>query len=162
MAIGFAAELKDEEVKQWLKQLSAKIKKISDANLPKLAAKFGTVIFADIMRHFSEQNGPNGSWEAWSSLYRKRQEKLGKSQGSNMLKITGRLRNSMSPNKYKKTSDALMWYNPAKTASGFAYAYAHDNDEEPRKQLPQRKFMWISRDAFDKLAMITLEELVDT
>jgi phage gpG-like protein len=162
MVGGFAAELDDEEVKAWLKQLSAKLKKISDASLPRLAAKFGTVIFADIMRHFADQKGPSGAWPAWSKLYRNRQDKLGKSQGSNMLKMTGRLRNSFSPTNYRRSSDALLWYNPATTTKGFPYAYAHDNDDESRKQLPQRKFMWISRDAFDKLAMITLEELVDT
>jgi len=162
MPVGFAAELKDEEVKEWLKKLSNKIKKISDANLPKLAAKFGTVIFADIIRHFQDQSGPSGKWESWSDLYKKRQEKLGKNEGTNILKFSGKLRNSFSPQKYKRSGDSLLWYNPATTKKGFPYAYAHDNDDEPRRQLPQRKFMWISRSAFDKLAMITLEELLDT
>lgn len=58
--------------------------------------------------------------------------------------------------------DGILFYNNAKVkGTGFPYAYAHDNDTEPRSRLPQRKFMWLSDEGMEKLIGVTEGWLAD-
>lgn len=154
MAIGFSADIDDEQIRDWLNKLTANIKKVKSGNMPKLIARFGTIIAADVFKHFTTEEGPNGSWEVWSKNYNPGKGRI--------LQQTGRLRNSFKPTNFRKDSEGLLWYNNAMTKAGFPYAYAHDNDEGGREQLPQRKFMWVSNSAMDQLAEATLDVLIES
>lgn len=153
MVSDFSARIKSDELSRWLKAMDALIKKMESGTADKVFAAFGTVIAADIFRHFKNQEGPDGPWQPWSPNYKRRSGMI--------LQFNGTLRNSIQASNYRVDKGTLLWFSNAETVSGFPYAYAHDNGERPRKKLPQRKFMWISRGAFDKIAMITLNALVD-
>jgi len=161
MTTEITAEFKDDEVKQFLDKLNKNLKAIDKKKFGKIAAGFGTVIFADVQRHFREALGPDGPWEKWSDLYAERQKKLGKSWPGNALKFSGFLRNNFKPTNYKQGKDGLFWFNNAQTKSGFPYAYAHDNDTDSRSTLPRRSFMWLSKDGFDKISQIAIDALVE-
>lgn len=156
MTTQFSAEFKDDELREFLDQLNNNLKQINKNNLKTIVARFGTVVFADIIKHFENAQGSNGPWEKWSDLYTSRQRQLGKSWPSNALQFSGRLRNTFKPTNYRNTSDGLLWYNNAKTSEGFPYAAHHDETA-----LVTRSFMWLSRDAFDKLMEITLDALLE-
>ena len=160
MAVQGSAEFKDHELKDFLNKLSKNYKKIPKGEINRLNAAIGTIIAGDVDRHFLKQEGPDGPWNSWSDFYEKIMGGSGKTSSSNMLKITGRLRNSFRPSSYRKTGDGLLWYNPATTKSGFPYAYAHDNDDSPRTILPRRSFMWLTKDALENIAKETLEVLL--
>jgi phage gpG-like protein len=136
----------------------------------------GVYVLQDIMDHFKKEEGPSGGWPAWSTSYAgavaghfafrrfgNRTVRLDPHQmeeygikpprkPGKMLQATGRLRNSFTEGRWRKNSVGIEWYNPAKTRSGFPYAYAHN---EGGDRLPQRRFMWLSDKALNKIAQVT-------
>lgn len=106
-----------------------------------------SIVYRDIMQHFDQQLGEDDPWPQWSPRYRAFMEKIGKG-GNRILQDSGRLRQSFQPTNVRPTEAGLLWFNNAKTAKGFPYAAAHD---EGGRRLPQRQFMWLSREALDDI-----------
>ena len=143
-----------KEAQDFLRKLVKKkdqIKDRDDAYVGLLSA----VVFRDIITHFEREEGSKGAWKAWSKVHAQHMEKIGKG-GNKILQDTGRLRQSFQPTSYRKTNEGILWFNPAKTKSGFPYAYAHD---EGGPKLPKRDFMYLSDEAKEKLETITLKFL---
>lgn len=138
----------DKRVKDLLKDLTKKLDNIQEKKKDVIAI-FSAVVFKDVMKHFAEQKGPNGGWAQWSPKYAKYMASIGKSS-NNILQDTGRLRQSFGPTNYRVTKEGITWYNNAKTKSGFPYAAAHNNDE-PRRTLPRREFMWLSSEGMQDI-----------
>ena len=148
---GVTAELKDKELRQFLKALGKIDRK---GRLKEFARKISApIVFKDVMDHFAKEMGPDGKWKEWSPRYADQMEKKGK-QSNKILQDGTDMRQQFKPQNYKLGSlkGSLIWLNSAETEDGFPYAYAHDNDEEPRSKLPQRSFMWLSDSAMNKIA----------
>jgi hypothetical protein len=129
-------------------------------------------VFQDIMEHFAKQEGPGGKWPAWSTSYMDaiqgraafrfingRLVRLNEYQVEEygikpprkmglMLQATGNLRKSFTPTSWLGNDAGILFYNRAKTRTGFAYAEAHDQGTE---KLPQRNFMWLSTKAMGNI-----------
>jgi phage gpG-like protein len=154
MSFDTSVEFKDEDIKKFLNDLEENVKKVETANLPRLIAIFSTIVFKDVQKHFQDSSGEDGKWAPWSKNYKRKNGQI--------LRDTGRLRNTFKPAMVRRESDGILWYNNATTKKGFPYAYAHDNGEAPRTILPRRSFMWLSRSAFEEIAKATLEVLIGT
>lgn len=115
-----------------------------------------SIAFRDIIRHFQSEEGPEEAWEPWSEIYEAHMIKIGKG-GNKILQDTGNLRQQNQPANRRKVQDGVLFFNPAKTKGGFPYAFAHDNNEQPRKKLPRRPFMWLSENALEDMAQNTLK-----
>ena len=146
--MGTATWIGLEEMKKELGTMSKRLRFLTKDR--KWIAIASALVFDDIIDHFQKEEGPKARWARWSDRYRKHMSKIGKG-GNKILQDTGRLRQSFKPTNFRKVKDGVLWFNNAKTKTGFPYAYAHDNDERPRRQLPQRKFMWFSPKGFKKL-----------
>jgi hypothetical protein len=155
MTAQISAEFKDKELRKFLSDLNSNLKKLSIGKFSQVMNAFGVIIYADVIRHFQDTMGPKGKWGSWSKLYRDRQAKLGYREPNNVLRNTGHLFQSFKPSNYKKESEGLLWFNNANTRSGFPYAYFHDEGSKK-----PRSFMWLSRAAFDNLAMAALDALL--
>jgi phage gpG-like protein len=153
MAIESAIELAfdAEKVLSWLKAIEQRRKAIEKRESA-FCNSIGIFVFQDVLDHFKNEQGSDGKWVGWSSSYSAKMKAAGKG-GNNILQDTGRLRNSFTPGQWRKTSQGIEWYNPAKTNSGFPYAYAHD---EGGPKLPKRDFMWLSDAAMNKISEATL------
>lgn len=166
------------ESKRWQTLLKSIEKKWDDIkNRRTFGAIISTVVYKNIIEHFEEEMGPDGKWTPWSASYiaaiqgrvafryfkgriiplgphqmeeygikPARRGKMGK-----ILQDTGRLRQSISPSKWRPNPEGIVFYNNAKTKSGFPYAQAHD-DGGPN--LPQRKFMYLSKKGMVKLITV--------
>lgn len=158
------AIFQDEQIQNFLKNMTKKLKNVEDGD-KKYAALLSVHVFADIMNHFRQQEGSEGQWKEWSPSYKDYMEKIGKS-GNNLLQWTGRLRQN-----FGKTSDeaakkslrissrSFTWFNNAKVGrKDFPYAAAHDNGGS---KLPKRDFMWLSDEAAEKMAKDTLAFILD-
>lgn len=141
--------------KEWDKILKKLRKKWNDIeNRKEFGGIISSFVFADIMSHFEKEKGPDGPWVEWSKSYKDHLNKIGRS-GNKKLQFDGKLRQSFTPTNYRASSDGVLFFNNAKTKTGFPYAYAHDNDEEPRKKLPRRAFMWLSSQAINGIINAT-------
>lgn len=143
-----------KEARDFLRNL---LKRSQDVSSKAFAAFLSPFVFADIIEHFQDQTGSKGKWKHWSKFYREHMVEIGKG-GNKILQDTGRLRGSFKPTNFRIGSDSIVWYNNAKTASGFPYAAAHD---QGGPKLPQRDFMYLSDKAQDKIETATLEFLED-
>lgn len=146
----------DSEAQAFLKKLIKKTDQIK-GGAKAFGALASAVVFGDIISHFEKQQGSEGAWAPWSSAYRTHMDKIGKG-GNMILADTGRLRQSFTPTSYRQVNEGILWFNPAKTKSGFPYAAAHD---EGGPKLPKRDFMWLSDEAKDKLEDVTLKFIED-
>lgn len=88
--------------------------------------KIGMIGQRDVINHFKDERGPFG---AWPSLQSDR-----KRGGSKILQDTGTLR---VRNRYRVEGKNVVLYNDT------VYAGVH-NYGSPKKNIPQRKFLWIS------------------
>lgn len=114
-------------------------------------------VYKDILDHFKKREGPNGSWPAWSEAYENAQVKRSRSE-TNMLQDTGFLKKNVRPKNWRKDgAGELEWFNPAKNEDGEPYAMWHDEGFE---DIPQRQFMWLSKQAFEQIGRVTLEFMV--
>jgi phage gpG-like protein len=150
-------EFKDKNLLIYLQSLKVNLKKFKDHN-KKVGNIFSVFVFKDVIDHFEKERGPKRRWQHWSDSYIGKMIK--KKKIANMiLQDTGRLRNNFKPHKFRSTKNGFLWFNNAKTKKGFPYAAAHNNDE-PRKTLPQRKFMWLSAKALTKISDVSLDRLL--
>lgn len=142
---GFEATFDDKKVRDFLKQLTVKTKQIADKN-KKFVDLLSVIVFADVINHFENERGPKSRWQSWSKRYQNFMLKLG-NDGNKILQDSGTLRNAFKPANYRTTSNAIVWFNKARTKKGFPYAFAHN---EGGPVLPQRQFMWLSDNAMNK------------
>lgn len=157
--MSFQAEFDTQEVTKYLNEMLGKLGSIDQGDI-KFAKIISAIVYRDVMDHFKRQEGETGAWKEWSDSYQTFMARIGKS-GNNILQDTGKLRNSFAPGNYKRTSKGLVWFNNARTRSGFPYAYAHDNATEKRSTLPRREFMWLSKDAMGDIAIRALEYVTE-
>ena len=135
------AEFKFESA-QWDKVLKKLRSKWDDIRSRK---EFGGIVsiaaFKDIMEHFENEQGPDGSWEKRSQPYKTWIEKQGYTK---ILQVTGKLRGSLTPEKgkFRANSSGILLY------SNLEYADRHDSG---KNGMPKRKFMWISKGAIDSI-----------
>jgi phage gpG-like protein len=146
--------INDKEAQEFIKKAIKKVDQIKQGERS-FASAVSAIVFSDIMGHFKQQQGSLGPWKPWSKIYASHMDKIGKG-GNQILQDTGRLRQSFLPTNYRTTSEGILWFNPARTKSGFPYAAAHD---EGGPKLPKRDFMWISDDAKDRIEDVTLKFL---
>lgn len=139
-------EFDNEEVEKAIRNLLAKTEAISKQD-KEIVGILSKIVFSDVMDHFSKSEGSTGPWPKWSASYTKFMNRIGRG-GNKILINNGRLRLNFQPMNVRKTADGLMWFNNAKTASGFPYAAAHD---EGGPKLPQRQFMWLSNQAIESI-----------
>jgi phage gpG-like protein len=168
--------------KQWdnlLKKVRARYKDIEQRK--QWGGLASAIVFRDIMDHFRKEEGPDGKWADWSHSYMQAIAGLVAFRYSKALKrviaitdddflsknkpprkpgkklqVTGNLRTSFTPSSWRAQREGLMFFNKAKTSSGFPYAYAHDTGGP---KLPQRKFMWLSKKGMNSLARQTVRWL---
>ena len=148
--------LHDKEAQAFLKKLIKKKEAISKGQ-QEYVSLLSAIVYSDIIDHFEHERGSEGPWKEWSKAYRAHMQAIGK-EGNRILQDTGRLRQSFMPTNWKLTTEGILWFNPAKTRSGFPYAAAHD---EGGKKLPKRDFMWLSDQARERISDQTLEFLED-
>lgn len=149
-------ELQDEEVRKFIKNLQTRTKRVKGADA-KYIGLLSAIVYADVIRHFEEQQGSAGPWEKWSDSYDEYMKSVGKG-GNKILQDTGKLRNNFKPQKVRSTNSGILWFNDAKTKKGFPYAAAH---QEGGSKLPKRDFMWLSNQAIDKIAVQTLQFILE-
>lgn len=138
-----------EELTKLLKRLETKAKKLKNTHRD-FGHLLGSIVYADIIDHFSNEDGPNGKWAKWSKVYQAHMEKIGKG-GNQILQDTGKLRNAFTPFQFRQVSGGYLWYNLME------YSGMHDRGE---KGMPQRQFMWLSDEALQNIADQTLAFLV--
>lgn len=156
-----AAEIKfdPQDWERILKRIRSKWKDIEARKT--FGQVISTKVYEDIIRHFEQEKGPGGKWTKWSKSYKQFLDEQGRG-GNKILQYSGRLKQSFTPQSWRSARDGIMFYNNAKVqGSGFPYAYAHDNDDEPRTRLPQRKFMWLSDEGMLKIIEVTEGWLAD-
>jgi len=154
------ARFDDKRMRKFLRKLTSKVEQI-DGGVNKYVTEISPIAFKDVMDHFAKEMGPDGRWKPWADSTRTRLARMGKA-GNNILIDNGFLRQQTKPALFGSSSsrgEIVLLINNAKTKSGFPYAFAHDNDTEPRKQLPMRKFMWLSDKAQVKIVRQTLSFL---
>jgi phage gpG-like protein len=148
--------LQDEEARRFLESAIENVKKIKGGDR-KYADAISSVVFKDIMDHFKSEQGEDGPWTQWSSFYADHMAKVG-TGGNRILQDTGHLRQNITPGNYRAQAEGILWFNPAKTKSGFPYAAAHNEGGE---KLPKRNFMWLSDTGLENISQMTLNFLED-
>jgi phage gpG-like protein len=154
----------DQQIQNFFKNMKSRLKDVKDGE-KKYAAILSVHVFADIIKHFNQQEGSDGPWKDWSPSYKKYMDRIGKG-GNKILQWTGRLRNNfgrssdeVSKKSLRVTNSNFTWFNNAKVGKkNFPYAAAHDNGGPI---LPKRDFMWLSDDAAEKMAKDTLSFILD-
>ncbi len=116
-----------------------------------------TAVYQDIMEHFQKEEGPDAAWKQWSDGYLMALRRIGRA-GNMKLQFSGKLRQSFMPQNYRSTAIGIVFYNNAKTKTGFPYAAAHD---EGGPKLPQREFMWLSDKGMNNIVDRTLKWLLE-
>ncbi len=154
MAAEFVFE--DSSSQQMLAKIMANLKSVTNGD-SKFQGLLGTIVYRDIMSHFQSEQGEDGAWPDWSPSYAKYMERIGRN-GNKKLQFTGRLRQSMLPTNVKKVSEGYLWFDNAKTKTGFPYAQAHD---EGGPKLPQREFMWLSQKGAEQICQQMLAFILD-
>lgn len=143
--------VQDEKAQALLAKLQVNIARFK-AGASEYAALLSTVVFRDIIEHFEKEEFQPFPTAPWSKIYREHMDAIGKG-GNQLLQDSGRLRQSFLPTNHRLVSEGILWFNPAKTKSGFPYAYAHDTGGP---KLPQRSSMWLSDEAREKMDELTL------
>lgn len=156
MAIQTEAIFDSAKVQEFLSNLSSRLRDVKDGE-KKYIGLLSAIVFKDVHSHFKSGQGSNGPWQRWSDGHRKQMAKRGRSE-SNMLQDSMRLFNNFKMTNVRTSEAGPVWFNDAKTKSGFAYAYAHN---EGGTQLPKRDFMWLSDQAEEKIGVQTLQFMLD-
>lgn len=136
----------DKEVREMLSNLIKNVGKISE-KAKEYVGLLSSVVFRDLIRHFENQEGPDGKWKPWSPRYANYMAKIGKS-GNLILTDTGRLRQGWQPTRYRIVNEGVIWFNPV------SYGKKHNEGIAP---FPKRQFAWISKDASDEMERQTLK-----
>lgn len=148
------AILKDEELKQFLKDLSSKLKDVS----PYLQLAYSTFGYRDIIEHFSKEEGQDGKWKPRSKVTQEAYARLNKTNAmynpsNKLLQLSGKLRQSIMPSNADKIDNYSI-----SIFSGSEYSKTHD---EGYKNIPQRKFMWFSDGAMTNMVTLLLNKLME-
>jgi len=128
------------ELRKFQKEkLALLMKKVGDQSQPLKESVL--IVWRDIMDHFRDESGPEGKWTPLNpkTLARRRQ---GKGRFSaKILQDTGRLRQSVVTE---------LSQNQGKVGTNMDYARTHQKGDSSRN-IPQREFIWVSRQAADQL-----------
>lgn len=155
----------DREVVKFFEKLTKNKKDITDGQKA-FAGAIGAIVFSDVIRHFENESGPNGKWKDLSPFTKYSRSLTGHWPGQ-ILQVSGTLRKSFTPGAqngsggatgYRPISEGIIFFNDAKTKSGYPYAAAHDEGDG---RLPQRQFMWLSKNASDNIGKVTLGYLLN-
>lgn len=149
MSVEFNFE--DKEWQRFLKKLQIKWKDIE--NRKSFAVLASGIAFGDIIEHFDKEQGPDGKWVKWSEIYEQHLKRIGRS-GNKKLNFSGTLRRSFLPGQQKVTPNNLgvLLY------SDVEYAATHEYGDKT-KNIPARKFMYLSKDGMDRLVFNTAQWL---
>lgn len=150
------ATIQARKLRNWLLGKEKKVKEVKTHDR-KFIGTVSAIVFKDVMDHFEKEAGPNGRWDSWSNSYQKKMDRRGFG-GNLILQFNGRLRNSFQPTNFRKAPDGIVWFNPAKTKSGFPYAFHHDEGRSSRNG--PRQFMWLSDKAMDHIGKATLGHIM--
>jgi phage gpG-like protein len=126
------------------KALQDYIKKFS-GNLDRLNTLFqrsSNIMHADIVKHFNTDK-QSGDGSPWAPVRYK-------PKSGSILVRTSRLRNSMAQRWTNKTAEVF---------TNVEYGATH-NFGDPKRNIPQREFMWLSKDAMDQIITIFSKEIV--
>lgn len=137
----------------WAKRLSNKAKQIRN-NRRQLMARLAVLGFKDVQDHFRKEMGPTGKWQKLSPVTLERRRK-GKeiSKGFKILQDTGFLRNSLIPNVGRnivRANSVILSVGGFRKSLVETYAGIHDKG---LFGMPQRKFMWISKEGQGKMVL---------
>jgi|3_EtaG_2_1085321.scaffolds.fasta_scaffold38935_3 phage virion morphogenesis protein len=128
----------DIKIELKIERFNKRLRKMREnaTNKNPLTGKVAIVMHKDVMDHFKRETGPDIRWQALRLSTVKRRRK----GSQEILQDTGRLRAS------------IMLKNTKTTASVFTnLKYAKIHNEGGRTphgvKIPQRKFLWISKDA---------------
>lgn len=147
----------DKEVVSFFKALQTNLSSIKGGE-KEYVGLLSAIVFRDIEGHFRDEQGSEGPWEKRTTQYASRLNKEGRGS-SKLLQISGRLRQNFVPNKdYRTSGQEIIWFNNAHTKSGFPYAAAHDVGGSV---LPQRDFMWLSKDGAEDISKQTLAFMLE-
>jgi len=141
---------KDKKLREFIKRIDKKTKEYRNRKKNFITA-ISAMVFRDIIDHYEKEQGPKSKWKAWSAAYRRQMAKRGKG-GNKILQDTGFLRQNVRAANVRKVSEGILWFNPAKTKSGFGYAKHHDKT---------RPFMWLSKAALKNIGRITLKKVLE-
>lgn len=122
--------------------------------VPVLLAASNIHALPDIDNHFQAQKGENKSWPALSSTTEARRRRgtgKNKKRGNKILQDTGKLIGSILPASVVNRNTVSI-----KTGSHVKYAAAH-NYGYPKRNIPERQFMWLSDKAREKIE----QEVID-
>jgi phage gpG-like protein len=149
------------ESEQWqriIKRLQKKWDSIASGN-DQIRREFSgivaAVVYGDIVDHFKQEKGPDGAWVEWSKSYQEHLNKIGRGS-NNKLVFDAKLINRITPEQSKEaihrnTNQGILFYNNAKTKSGYPYAAGHDQGGSVKGRPPQRKFMWLSDKGMNRI-----------
>lgn len=136
------AKIDDRQWRLFLGRLGDNIK--DKAKLLTVAAK--THGFADIMRHFKNESGPDGGWQNLAPSTIAARKKGG--GGAKILQDTGRLRSSIAAKSTRRRGrDSVEMF------SSVRYSGKHDRGID----VPRREFMWLSERAQELMAQTVIE-----
>lgn len=186
MAFSGEVVFKDEELRKTLAGYLSRMAALSGYSQGGTKGKYvkliSGVVYRDIVDHFKKEEGPEGKWTPWSSSYElciagiiffrrigsrtvmffsdevENPPKPPRNDGKILQTQKGFLRQNFKPSNVRNTSEGLLWFNDAKTKSGFPYAAAH-NEGGPK--LPARTFMWLSEQAMTDVENNTLQFMLE-
>jgi len=139
------ADAKIEFTDRSFTKLINKVQKKIKLDKKQVKALFSAIVIKDVLNHFEKEESPSGKWRVWSDTYKDQLSRRSRPP-ENILADTGKLRNGLKPGNVQKKGNNFVWFNNAKTKSGFPYASAHDVGG---RKLPQREFMWLSKKALE-------------
>jgi len=114
------------------------------------------IVYGDIIRHFEKEEGPGGKpWKKWSNSYTAYLRRINR-VGNQKLQFSSHLRQTFKVTSFRRMKNGIVWFNNAQTKDDFPYAYAHD---EGGPKLPQRKFMYLTKEALGDISKHTLTYL---
>ena len=161
MAENFVARLDDRE---WRLFFNGLLRETKDK--PRLLKSAYSVFgFKDIIEHFKDEQGPDGKWQKRSESTNRRYESIGSgrsklpkgfrrgtfSKSNKILQLTGKTRQSILTKTTKKRGT-----NKVEVLAGTNYSGKHDRGEG---RFPQRKFMWLSDTALERMAQFIVETI---
>ena len=104
------------------------------ADQTKACSVASLVMYQDVMKHFREERGPDGKWQALSVITLQRR----RGAEAKILQDTGILRTSIMPSADKNT---------ARVGTNIIYASKHQFGEG----VPKREFLWLSKEARERI-----------
>jgi len=148
------------DIRPWMSYLSGIQGRIKD-KFKLLKVAFTTYGFADIIDHFEKERGQDGKWVQRAESTQHRYERIGSGDWkppvgiarsafnptNKLLSLTGNLRQSLLTSNVRPRGDGLEFFANAE------YSGVHD-EGSPKKNIPQREFMWLSDNAMEKMALL--------